>query len=65
MAFDRIGNLNEKCRKLLPKRWNLNRDVVEVPIDDLTEILDCLAEQDAFIHALWEEERKDGFEEMV
>lgn len=65
MAFDRIANLNEECRKLLPKQWNLNRDVVEIPVDDLTKVLDCLYEQDAFIQALWTEERKDGLEETI
>ncbi len=64
-AFDRIATLNKDCLKLLPSRWNPNRDVIEIPVDDLMKVRDSLYEQEDLIEALWDEERKDGCEETI
>ena len=65
MAFDRISTLNEECRKMLPSRFGVTQDRVELSVDTIHELMDKLFEQQNFIEALWDEERKDGCEELI
>lgn len=65
MAFERLANLNAECRKILPRQWNCRATSVNIPIGELEILLDRLSEQANFIEALWDEERKDGCEEII
>lgn len=59
MAFGRIGNINEEARKVLPRDWNLYATSINLPMDEFHKLADLLFEQQNWIEALWDEERKD------
>lgn len=65
MAFDRLGNINEECRKVLPRDWSIYAEEIRLPKEDFHKLADLLFEQQGWIEALWDEERKDGCEEML
>ena len=65
MAFERMANINEECLKLLPRQWDIEATSYDMPMKDFKNLIDLLFEQQNFIEALWEEERKDGCEEQI
>ena len=64
MAFDRVGNINEEAREVISLQWD-DSDRVSIPTTDFNKLRDLLYEQQNWIEALWEEERKDGCEEQI
>jgi hypothetical protein len=65
MAFERVATINEECRKLFPKRWDGDATAYNMPMEDFQRFVDLLFEQQNFVEALWEEERRDGCEETI
>jgi hypothetical protein len=65
MAFERLENINKECLQSVPDKLHRDDVAVEIPRMHIDRLRDLLYEQQSWIEALWEEERKDGCEEMI
>ncbi len=65
MAFERIHRINKECCLSIPKKMHPDDVSVEMPRFHIEKLRDLLWEQENWIEALWEEERKDGCEETI
>lgn len=57
LAMERIQTLNSEMHKLIPRRINEQCETINVPTTAMTDLRNKICEQDAWIHALIEEDK--------
>ena len=71
MAFERLENLNKECQTYIPDDGKVyydkefNQKIYHMPLEEVQKLKTLLYEQQTWIEALWEEERKNGCEETI
>lgn len=65
LAFERLTNINKEVCALLPNRWPPGASELIISMAKFKQIQTLMFEQQNWLEALWEEEQKDGNEEII